>query len=125
MRRFTFAVRRAKTFGLKHSVNARSQLDQFLTRVARAGFFSLLSLGCLVAFSLCSSPTTYAPILKRADGSPVLDSSGNLVIVQNWKTDLVNNLPIIAAFATTTFFLVLAIRALVGSGRSVMDKPKD
>jgi len=97
----------------KQSVMTRSHLDQFLTRVARAGFFALLSLGCLVSIALCSSLSTYAPFLKRADGSVVLDSSGRPIIVQNWRTDLVNYSPAIIGLTASAFFLILAVRAIL------------
>ena len=43
----------------------------------------------------------------------VFDSSGSPIIVQNWKTNLVNDSPAIIAFSASAFFLVLAVRAVV------------
>ena len=104
---------RANPIRQEPAAMTRSQLDQSLTRVARAGFYTIMSLGCVVAFALCSSPSTYAPLLKRPDGSVVFDSSGSPIIVQNWKTNLVNDSPAIIAFSASAFFLVLAVRAVV------------
>ncbi|MEK7951808.1 hypothetical protein [Luteolibacter soli] len=82
-------------------------------RSARVGCFSLLSLGCLVMFALCSSPSEYVPLKRNPDGSPVVDAAGDYVTDVSWRSELVNAMPLILTVSVSAFFLILAVRAAV------------